>query len=315
MRPRRFFLPLLITIAFWTAWSPAAISAPLMIEAQQQIQYAQQLFDEGQFRRAAEEFERFAFFFPNDPQRRAAIFNAGRCYLQASDGLLALQRLNALTEHDEMDPLDVEARFLTAECYLAMSNAHQAVVRLHDLITRAIDPAIKDRAYARIGWILIGQLDWNGAQEAFGHLSTAGREHHGIDAIEERLTQADRIPHKSPTLAGALSIVPGVGQLYCGRYQDAAAALIVNGGLFWAAYESFDHDLNALGGLLTIVGLGFYTANIYGAVSSAHKYNLGQQKGFAEQLKHSVRIHIGPSGSSRSRPKIDAVAMSLYFQF
>jgi hypothetical protein len=53
----------------------------------------------------------------------------------------------------------------------------------------------------------------------------------------------------------------------------------------WAAYESFDQDLNALGGLLSFVGLGFYASNIYGAVSGAHKYNLRHKQRYADQLR------------------------------
>ncbi len=315
MRLQRIFLSLMILSAIYMAVLPMAKADLLIIDAQKQYQYAQELFDEGQYRRAAEEFDRFVFFFPDDPRQRTAIYKEGESFLRASDGLTALQYLSSLIEHGEMDDLAVEARFLTAECYLSIGDTDHAVAQLQDIISRSADSAIKDRAYARIGWILVDQLNWTGARQAFGHVSNDGRKRHRIDILESSLEQTDQIPYKSPGLAGTLSIVPGGGQFYCGRYQDAATALIVNGGLFWAAYESFDHDLNALGSLLSIVGVGFYAANIYGAVSSAHKFNLNHQKGFAEELKQSVRIQIGPSSSSRNGVLLDKIAMTIHFTF
>lgn len=306
-------LPALISGIFTI---PAAQAAPLIIQAQKQLQYARQLFDEGQYRRAAEEFDRFAFFFPDDPQQPMAVFSAGRAFLQARESMSAMQRFQALmTERGEMNELEIEAHFMMAECHLMRDRQDLAVSQLEHLAARSTDVVVQDRAYLRIVWILVDQLDWQRARRALGRISPAGRQRRDVVALAHHLAQSDAIARKSPALAGTLSIVPGGGQLYCGRYADGLAALIVNGGLFWAAYESFDNDLNALGGMLSLVGIGFYTANIYGAISSAHKYNLKQQKGFAEQLKRSVRIDIGPSGISSAPGPKDTIAVAVTLQF
>jgi len=41
-----------------------------------------------------------------------------------------------------------------------------------------------------------------------------------------------------------------------------------------------------------MVGIGFYAGNIYGAVTSAHKYNREQRTGFIEALKQNDNIQI-----------------------
>jgi tetratricopeptide (TPR) repeat protein len=293
-----------------------AWAAPLVIDAQKQLAYARSLYEEGQYRQAADEFERFAFFFPDDPQQPLAVFSAGRSFLQARESMLAMQRFQQLmTENANMSELEVEARFMMVECYLMLKSPDQAISLLDHLADRSTDTVIKDRAYLRMTWILIDQLNWQGAHRSLSHISPNGRERRDITILDRELTRSDTIAHKSPALAGTLSIVPGGGQLYCGRYQDALAALVVNGGLFWASYESFDNDLNALGGMLAVVGIGFYTANIYGAISSAHKYNLRQQKGFAERLKQSVRINISPGAMSSTQGKKDLIAMTFSLNF
>jgi tetratricopeptide (TPR) repeat protein len=309
--PRRFFL-----MGWWVLWGVMAMqitgagASSLVIDPHKQWQYAQQLLENGRFRQSAEEFERFAFFFPNHPERRNAVLAAGRAHMLAGDRGEALQNFNSLLRDGVTDPVAVDAFFLSAETYMMLGNPREAIMLLTHLIALTDDPVVADRARLRIGWIHFEQTDRTGTRHAWGQISPEGRRTYRVEALETALDQADHLPRKNPTLAGVLSIVPGTGQLYVGRYQDAMAALIVNGGLFWAAYDSFDNGLNGLGGLLTLVGVGFYTANIYGAVSSAHKFNQDQQRGFVEQLKRNASLSLAPAGSAPS-----AKALLLKWQF
>jgi hypothetical protein len=137
-------------------------------------------------------------------------------------------------------------------------------------------------------------------------MTPSSRDERRIAQLDNALMQAADLPLKKPALAGTLSIIPGAGQLYCGRYEDALAAFLVNGALAWASYESFDNDLNALGGLLAFVGAGFYVSNVYGALSSAHKFNLKQRQTHAEMLRQQHLINRfqtdeSPRGASDTR--------------
>jgi hypothetical protein len=116
---------------------------------------------------------------------------------------------------------------------------------------------------------------------------------YNLEKLLYELDQEKQLKRKSPRVAGVLSIIPGGGFAYTGRYQDALMALVINGGLIWAAYEAFDNDLPALGTCISIVGFGFYAGNIYGGASSAHKYNYKQTQNFIEQLKSNTRISVG----------------------
>ena len=146
-----------------------------------------------------------------------------------------------------------------------------------------------------MGWLHVDQLDWTAARRAFEQISPKGQATYHVTDLLRALATSGDLELKSPGLAGTLAVIPGLGQLYCGRYEDALAAFGVNLGLFWAAYESFDNDLPVLGSLLAIVGSGFYVANIYSAVNSAHKYNRARQHRFGDQLKDNLSISLGPS--------------------
>ena len=80
--------------------------------------------------------------------------------------------------------------------------------------------------------------------------------------------------YKSPELAGIMSsVLPGSGQFYDKRYRDGIYSFILNALFIFGAYNAFDGDHYALGGILTLFEVGWYTGNIDNAVNSAHKYN------------------------------------------
>ncbi len=286
-------LPALVALIVF-AWIRPPLSQALTIDGERQFQFAEELYNSRQYRRAAEEYQRFAFFFSADPRKRTARFKAGQALLLAKDPAAALNRFRELINGDEPDPIAVDAYFMIAECYLQMNMSTHAVVELNNLITLSDEAEVRDRVHYRLGWIYIDQTDWLSAKREFDRIETNRRDSYRIDELQGALDHADQLPERNPVLAGTLSIIPGAGQLYCNRYEDALIAFAVNVGLFWAASDAFDQDQYALGGLLSFVGLGFYTGNIYSAVSDAHKFNQRQKLQFGESLRRYVVLSIGP---------------------
>lgn len=271
-----------------------ALPPALSISASQQYEFAEFLFLNGQYLRAAEEFERFVFFFPTDERHRNAEFKMAEAFRLSGNYAAALSTFQKLTKmgDGQLDSIAIESYFSMAESYLSLRSANQALLQLHNLIQLSEDVRTTDRAHYRIGWIAISNADWDSAQRVWGRISD--QSHLPKDRLMAALEQSAQIPRKIPTVAGSLSIIPGLGQIYLGRYQDAAVAMVISGGTLWAAYEAFDNDLPVLGALLTLVGAGFYAGNIYSAVSGAHKYNRMQNKQLYEQLS----LTFDPSSSS-----------------
>jgi tetratricopeptide (TPR) repeat protein len=260
----------------------------LTIDGDRQYQFAESLFKSNQYRRAAEEYQRFSFFFPGDARRRQALFKAGQAFLLAKDPSAAWDRFNELTVGDELDTIAVESHFMMVECDLQMNQITRAALELNNLILLSDDEEIRNRAYYRLGWLQIDLTDWSAARKAFARISNSRRDHFRIDELEQELDRAGHLPSRSPTLAGTLSIIPGAGQLYCNRYEDALIAFAVNLGILWAAHDAFDQDQYALGGVLAFIGMGFYAGNIYGAVGDAHKFNQNRQRQFGESLQRHL---------------------------
>jgi hypothetical protein len=103
---------------------------------------------------------------------------------------------------------------------------------------------------------------------------------------------SEDLPYRSPLLAGTMSaVLPGSGQVYTGRYQEGFWAFVVCGAFAFASYEAFDHDLEWVGAATTLTGLSWYSGNIYGATSAAHKFN--QRTKSARISNWSERLGVG----------------------
>ena len=257
----------------------------LLISADAQYRYAQSRLDAGAYDEAVYEFNRFIHFFPQDERIPAARYRVGLAYFEGGRYDNARAVFQTLAN-------DLGTASPGPEAFIMLSRSHartglidQAMLAMHNLIALSPPIDVTDRARYELGWLHVEQGQWDLADRSFNRITPLNRQRWQINTLEAALAESDGIPSKSPTTAGLLSILPGGGQLYCGRYQDALVALLINGGLIWAAWEAFDNELYALGGLISFVEVGFYAGNIYGAVSSAHKYNQDRLVDFRESLK------------------------------
>ncbi len=294
------------------AFLPALAMAqtpPLTIDADSQYRYAESRLAAGAFDEAIAEFNRFIHFFPDDRRVRMARFEVGRAHFEAGRYADAARVFAALSEAFHDRPLDHTIFFMLSRAHARQGMIEQAMIDLHNLMALSDDPAVIDRARYELGWLYVDQGQWTRADREFDRISPDSRSRLGMDDLQQALARHEDVPLKNPTTAGTLSILPGAGQLYCGRYQDALTAFLINGGLIWAAGESFDNDMVALGSVISVVAFGFYAGNIYGAVNSAHKINRDRMAVFRERLDRyrRPRLSLAPTPSG--------IRVSLSFAF
>jgi hypothetical protein len=181
---------------------------------------------------------------------------------------------------------------LISACQVKLRQYDAAVTTLENLIERVDDPDIKDEANYRIGWIYVETGSFDTARNYFNRIGPQNKTRYDIDRLFAKLAKEPLLEKKSPLVAGTLSIMPGLGYLYCDRPRDALISFIVNGAMIYATYAAVDNDNPALGAILAFVELGFYSANIYGATSSAHKFNRRKKQNFIETLKQNTQLHL-----------------------
>jgi hypothetical protein len=163
---------------------------------------------------------------------------------------------------------------------------------LENLLTMATDQDVRDKAYFECGWIYLKKGLWEEAKACFDKISPENRGKFKVEEMLEELSREELFPQKNPNTAGFLAVLPGAGHLYTGRPKEALASFLVNGALIFAAYQAFRHEQYALGGVIAVVGVGFYTGNIYSAVNSAHKFNRDEKSRFLKHLKERTKVNL-----------------------
>lgn len=275
--------------------SVPAESAGRVIHPDDQWRLAHMYLERGDTDRAVSEFERFCFFFPDDPRTPSAGVNIGRAHLTAGRFEAAVTAFSRVIEgYGGKSPAAIDAHFLTAEAYRRWGRPGQAVLCLQNLLAGHPSIDIRNEAWFQMGWLAIEAGGRERTLEYFGNMTPDARERRQVPALETALSQMERLPQKNPALSGALSVIPGLGYLYCDRPRDAGISFLVNAGLMAAAWEAFHEDLPILGGILTLVEIGFYGGNIHGGIAAAHKHNRAERIGFIDRLKERFNLSLGP---------------------
>jgi tetratricopeptide (TPR) repeat protein len=286
-------------------------TAEIVLDPERQYQFAEQYFQRGEYYRAIGEYERFIYFFPLSDKVELARYMIGLSYLRGERYKEAIQAFNALIEEYRNTGYALKSYLGISKAYVELKRYDVALSILNNLITIAPDQEIRDKAYYKKGWVYLEMGLWEKARESFEEISPQNRERYNIKQILTELKEKRPLRRKNPTVAGLLAIVPGAGHLYSERKRDALISFLLNGAMIYAAYEAFDHDLDALGGIITLFELGFYSGNIYGAVSSAHKYNRGEKNRFLDYLKEHSKINI----SLVSPKKNKSILLACQFSF
>ncbi|MCP4115275.1 MAG: outer membrane protein assembly factor BamD [Desulfobacteraceae bacterium] len=294
----RITISLLVFTAAHQLW--AAEEKGLYITPDMQYEYAQKCFGDKDYSTALVEFKRFAHFFPGDPRARQAKFLTGKALYHLKDYNAAKQVFDTFLYPFSEEPLVVEAYFMLGSTYGKMGKSGRAETVLQNLLLLTDDTKTKDRIHATLGWTHLKrtlEMDPTALKTAetnIDRLTPSGAQTYGKKRLKETITTIKQEKGKSPKIAGAAAVIPGMGFLYCERYRDAAISFLLNAALIMAAHESFDEGHEALGGVISFVEAGFYTGNIYGAISSAHKYNrnLRQQtlQSLEQDLKHPATL-------------------------
>ena len=293
--PMRIAIYMLIIISHTFFYSLSSFAEPVItISADKQIQFAEHYFRTGEYFRAIGEYKRFIHFFPDDHRQEFAMYKIGLSYFNGKKFQEAIDSFNTLLTKFPETNVRTKVRFRISECFIKLKDYLKAIGCLNDI---AADTAknidIADQAYYRCGWVFLEMSQWEEAEDSFRLISKKNRDKYRLTTLSQEMSKKKDLKTKSPMTAGILSIIPGTGHLYCGRYKDATLAFILNTAMIYAACEAFDNNLDALGGIITFFELGFYSGNIYSAVNCAHKYNRNANNHLFEYLRQNSRINLG----------------------
>lgn len=235
------------------------------------LKFADHLYQSGDYLRAAGEYQRYLFYYPQDAD--STLYRLGLCYRRAGDTERAIHSFSELvTSH-------AESRFRSAASYQIaytyfLSSQYEKSIQFLDKVENADEPG---RPGVLRTFNYLHQKRWRDAERALSDLDPKDVElSRTVLSLRASAQEGMRLPRKSPALAALLSaVVPGAGKFYCGQYGDGFYSLFLAGATGLLAWDGFrDDGLHSIRGwIFGSLGAVFYTGNIYGSAVAARVHN------------------------------------------
>lgn len=285
----------LVFVLFSTLLLPPAflLAEEIILRSDDQFRFAVQAMDKGEYPLAVVEFERFIYFFPQDEKVPKARLLIGVCYLTAKTYEKAREALEGVYNSYPDSLTGGKALFLIGESYYRQGIVSEADYYFRRVVGTYPEPELTNPAIYRLGWSQMQSFRWLDASRTFETVEPGSPLYGSSQELTAKSLDGETLSFKDPTTAGVMAgILPGLGHVYCDRYKDGAVSFLLNGLFIWAAVESFNEDHDVLGGILTLLELGWYTGNIYSAMNAAHKHNRRIKDDFLKGLPDALNLNL-----------------------
>ena len=274
MQLRRFTLIIhlsTVCLSFAGAEEPLDYYSPENVR-----KFADFLYEQGDYLRAAGEYQRFLFYQPRESD--LIHYRIALCYRLGDNSEKAIEAFETFLHTYPDSQLANSAHYQIGVSYFLMERFRQSVNYLDAALPRIADVRYRAVSQELIGLSYLMQKECFEADRIFTGLqeSQVAEVRESAKLYYNYAVQGTQLPSRSPFLAGILStIIPGAGRLYSGRIGDALTSLLTVSLTGWQAYDGFRRDglSSAKGWTLGALSGIFYVGNIYGSVISARVYN------------------------------------------
>ncbi|MFH1860190.1 MAG: tetratricopeptide repeat protein [bacterium] len=256
--------------------------------------FADYLFSQGDYYRAAGEYQRVIFTATrgttsnqNKEHIQKAMFRIGLCYQKSKQWDTALTYFEGLLKQQlygrKAATLITDAiKFEIGMTHYLKGTYPQAIKIFQCLLD---SDKLSDYSRYMLGWCYLKQMDWTKAGDEFGRISPDSSIYTFSQELAEFAKNGDKLQHKSSLIAGMMSMLfPGTGQMYLHRFGDGTFSMLLTLGTTWLGHHYSQQGDKAAGNILSGLGCIFYGGNIYGAAASAKLLNASCQANYLEQI-------------------------------
>lgn len=256
------------------------------------LAFAEHLFQQGDYYRAITEYKRHLFANPHAPEAPWVRFRIGQSYQAGGRHAAALAVFDALRDRAHQPRLRAWASLAAARSLYLDGRYRQSAAALDVLLDGIEDFDLQGHALFLEACARLRHGDTAGSQILLASIRAGHPVASRAMQLEATIDEVGRLPGKSPTLAGILSLVPGLGHIYLEEYSIALTAFVWNGLFGYATYDAFQRGHHGMGTLLAAMSLLWYSGTMYGAIAGAHRYNRDARLGFLEGLDREVGLDV-----------------------
>ncbi|MBU1262615.1 tetratricopeptide repeat protein, partial [bacterium] len=190
--------------------------------------FAEHLCEEGDYIRAASEYQRYLFF--SDEKEDNIIYRIGLCYKKGGDFNKAYTWFERLIREYPESELLPSAYYESATSLLLMNRYEGSISKVKE----GLGKGDEERLRYILGLNYLKQKRWDDSYALFSSIVQDKNLMDSSSRLKGYTQERKNLPHKSPLLAGLLSsLLPGAGKIYCGRSKDGLFSLLIVGTTAW----------------------------------------------------------------------------------
>jgi tetratricopeptide (TPR) repeat protein len=243
--------------------------------------FADYLFEEEQYIKAAGEYGRYLFAKDSFPENADSIFfRIALCYRLNKNYENSINYFRKISHKYPESHLLGESYLEIGTCYSLMDSFDLSNKILKSSLPK--DSTLKNRAGELISLNYMQIKQWNKARKSL-NLGNSNKKQ-----LSSLLKKGENLPKKNKLVSGLFSaVIPGSGKFYCNRPADAFHSFTTVSLTCWQAYEGFEEDgiHSVKGWIFGVLGGLLYLGNIYGSVVAADIYNEEQEIMFKLSVK------------------------------
>lgn len=258
------------------------------------IRFAERLFEEGDYLRAAGEFERYLYSFNSFPENSDLIlFKIGICYKKSKEYLKSIIFFKKLIDLFPQSCFLSDALYEIAHNYFMIGD-YKSSIMVCDYYAPNIKSGEKKLKIKQLKILnYIYQKKWYDAQKELDVLKKEFWPNFSYLFFDEAIRKGENLPIKNKNIAGIMSsVIPGLGKIYANRKIDGVISFFTVLSTGWLSYEAFKKEGNKSirGWIYGTMSVFFYLGNIYGSIAAVNIYNKEIEGKYFKQLEVTLNV-------------------------
>ena len=255
--------------------------------------FADSLFQEGDYLNAAHEYKRILLLHPDTAHIDFIAFRVAASYQNAGRLERAIRAYQFLIDTYPDSRLIERSTNNIAQCHILLGNKERGIASLENFLSKYKDSDLAPLAQFTIGMLFMEKNEWAEARRVWNDVSLAYPESRFAEVsmrLADIVENGDILPRRSPTVAGVLSaLVPGSGQVYSGKridgfYTFMSVAVLGSASVYYTRAERYEVAIP-----VAALGLLLYRNNIYQGIRAAKTFNLQHEGRFRNQIQQEIR--------------------------
>jgi tetratricopeptide (TPR) repeat protein len=258
--------------------------------------FAEYLFKEGDYLRAAGEFQRYLYGLGSQHAfADSVLYKIGLCYQLGKNFTRAINYFKKVIDANPQSAYLTNSYYHIAYSYFLMQKHRESISYSDSVLPLIRLDYNKLKMQQLIGLNYIYQKKWLSAADFLYSLDETAKNDSLTMLLMDFAEKGQYLGRKNELLAGFFSaVIPGAGKVYCGRASDGFFSFIVVGLMGWQAYENFRKDGidSVKGWIYGTMGGVFYLGNIYGSIVAAKIYNEQQENKLLDKVGLYINVYL-----------------------